>query len=86
MKNWFKIFIIFSGLFSCNPEKITSQNDKDGVITSLPYQWKSRISDGVLGYGLYHGYVINTWGYFAYPCENPPIRRFMVNFILNLKT
>ena len=85
MKNWFKIFIIFSGLFSCNPEKITSQNDKDGVITSLPYKWKSRISDGVLGYGLYHGYVINNMGVLCLSMRKSTDPKIYGEFYLELK-
>jgi outer membrane protein assembly factor BamB len=62
MKTRNLFFLLFSGLLSCNPEKVTTQTDKDGVVTQLPFIWKSSISDGILGYGMYRGYVIDEKG------------------------
>ena len=53
------ILLTFSGLLACNPEKITTQTDRDGVVTQLPFFWKSSISDGIRAEGLNHGYIIN---------------------------
>ncbi len=50
------------GFLSCNPEKITTQTDKDGVVTQLPFIWKSSISDGEPAFGLYQGYVVDGKG------------------------
>lgn len=53
---------ILSGLLACDPDKITTQTNKDGVVTEKPFIWKSGISDGTLAYGLYHGYIIDGKG------------------------
>ncbi|MCE7043357.1 PQQ-binding-like beta-propeller repeat protein [Dyadobacter sp. CY312] len=57
--------LFFSGLLACNPEKITTQIDKDGVVTEKPFLWKSSISDGVLATGLYRGFVVDNRGVLA---------------------
>jgi outer membrane protein assembly factor BamB len=57
--------IIFSGILSCNPEKITTHTNDDGVVTQLPYIWKSSISDGSLSTGLYRGFIVDNRGVLA---------------------
>lgn len=52
--------IILSGLLSCNPDKVSVEEDKDGVVTRKPFIWKSSISDGERSYGFYHGYVVDN--------------------------
>lgn len=64
-------FFFLIGLFSCDPGKIRVET-KDGVITMTPFVWKSRISDGVLGYGLYHGYVIDGRGVLCVSMRKSP--------------
>lgn len=50
------------GLPACNPEKITTETDKDGVVTQLPYIWKSSSSNGPLSTGLHRGVIIENRG------------------------
>lgn len=58
-------FFLLSGLLSCRPDKITTETDKDGVVTQMPYLWKSSISDGPLATGLYRGYIVDDRGLLA---------------------
>ncbi|TDE16659.1 outer membrane protein assembly factor BamB family protein [Dyadobacter psychrotolerans] len=76
---------IFSGLLACNPEKITTQTDKDGVVTKKPFLWKSSISDGTLAYGLYHGYVIDGKGVLSIAMRKSPDPKKYGEFYLQLK-
>ncbi|WP_026629252.1 outer membrane protein assembly factor BamB family protein [Dyadobacter alkalitolerans] len=58
--------VVFSGLLiACNPEKISTETDKDGVITRQPHIWKSSTSNGPLSTGLYRGYIIENRGVLA---------------------
>lgn len=52
--------IILSGLLSCNPDKVSVEEGKDGVVIKKPFVWKSSISDGALSHGLYHAYVVDN--------------------------
>lgn len=54
--------ILFFLLSCCRPEKIDIVRNAEGVVTQMPFIWKSSISDGVLGYGLYHGYIVDGKG------------------------
>lgn len=76
---------LFSTLLSCYPERITTQTDKDGVVTRMPSQWKSGISDAVLGYGLYHGYVIGGRGVLCVSMRKSPDPGVYGEFYLQLK-
>jgi outer membrane protein assembly factor BamB len=58
MKAFITTLVVFCGLLSCSPQKEPIAKDPDGVITRLPFVWKSALSDQVLGGGLFHGYVI----------------------------
>jgi hypothetical protein len=62
MKALITYLVVFCGLLSCNPQREPIAKDPDGVITRLPYIWKSALSDQVLGGGLFHGYVIGGKG------------------------
>ncbi|WP_025764255.1 hypothetical protein [Dyadobacter tibetensis] len=62
MKALFITLVVFCGLLSCNPQKEPIAKDPDGVITRMPFVWKSALSDLVLGGGLFHGYVIGGQG------------------------
>ncbi|MCF2495409.1 outer membrane protein assembly factor BamB family protein [Dyadobacter chenhuakuii] len=62
---WLIYLIIFSGLLACNPEKVSTETDKDGVITRLPHVWKSSISEGPRSFGLHRGYIIDNRGILA---------------------
>jgi outer membrane protein assembly factor BamB len=60
-----RLLIILSSLFACNPGRITTQTDKDGVVTQLPHLWKSSISNGPLATGLHRGFIIENRGLLA---------------------
>ncbi|PWJ59638.1 putative pyrroloquinoline-quinone binding quinoprotein [Dyadobacter jejuensis] len=45
-------------LLSCSPNKVQTKYDHEGVVTQLPYLWRSSISDGTVGTKLYLGYTI----------------------------
>jgi outer membrane protein assembly factor BamB len=62
MKSLITYLVLFCGLLSCNPQREPTAKDPDGIITRLPYIWKSALSDQVLGGGLFHGYVIGGKG------------------------
>jgi outer membrane protein assembly factor BamB len=79
--------VLFSGLLACNPEKITTQTDRDGVVTQLPFIWKSSISDGTLGYGLDHGYVIDEKGVLCLSIRKPSSSQDLIDELyLQLKS
>jgi outer membrane protein assembly factor BamB len=82
---WF--CVLFSGLLACNPEKITTQTDGDGVVRQLPFVWKSSISNGLRGYGMYRGYVIEGKGVLCVSMkESPDQNRTQGNQYLQLKS
>ncbi|MCE7069041.1 MULTISPECIES: PQQ-binding-like beta-propeller repeat protein [Dyadobacter] len=58
------IFLLI-GLVACAPEKITTQIDKDGVITQQPHIWKSSTSNGPRSSGLHRGYIVEDRGVLA---------------------
>ncbi|MCE7067428.1 PQQ-binding-like beta-propeller repeat protein [Dyadobacter sp. CY326] len=57
--------ILFSWMLACTPEKISTDTDKEGVITRLPHVWKSSISEGPRSFGLHRGYIIDNRGILA---------------------
>lgn len=69
------LFILFfSWLQSCNQEKIGTQVDKDGVVTKIPFLWKSRISDGARLSAISRGYLVDEKGLLCVAMKNstPP--------------
>jgi outer membrane protein assembly factor BamB len=62
MKAFITYLVAFCGLLSCGSQKEPIAKDPEGVITRMPFKWKSALSDQVLGGGLFHGYVIGGEG------------------------
>ena len=81
MKN-IQYLLFLSGLLSCNPEQVTTQTDKEGVVIQLAPIWKSSISDGELCTGLYHGYIINNRGVLAMAArKSTQSRKYQDNYL-----
>ncbi|WP_171037919.1 outer membrane protein assembly factor BamB family protein [Dyadobacter luticola] len=85
MKLSITFVLMLSGLLACNPDNITTQTDKDGVVTQQPFLWKSSISDGTLAYGLYHGYVIDGKGVLSIAIQKSADPKVYGDFYLQLK-
>jgi hypothetical protein len=65
------IWLLFC-LLACNPEKITTETDKDGVIRQLPHGWKSSNSNVPFDAGLHRGFLIELRGVLAMGvCKSP---------------